>query len=727
MTVFGLKETDVANHMRAISPDNLTNDHLFERFARAAWSFIAEPGDRIAGEVCDRLGACGALDALIARRDPDTLAIDLDGQATAAELDEALRRWQPRLQSQAILRGIAQASRFGVQLVTPHDDSWPVALDDLGPFGPRALWVRGRLDTLATANRSIALVGARAATGYGEHVTMEASAGLVDRGYTIVSGAAYGIDGMAHRTALASHGETIAILAGGVDRFYPSGHEALLNRIVADGVVISEVPCGTSPTKWRFLQRNRLIATMSLATIVLEQDGGQARSTPPTTLSPSAGPSVRCPVPSRAPPPPDATASSARTAQCSSPPQQRWPNSHPCQRRVHSNRTTASPRHPPATPRPTPTACASSTPSVSAAAAPQTTSPHAPGSPSPSCNRCLAAYSSKAPSPNAAPDGLQHPRNDPESRGETRARAEHELCYLSITCLRERVTQMSGARPPMLLLVGMSAAALVLGGAGGYIGASLAPTALTSITGSPGADGREGPQGQPGPAGPAGADGSTGPIGPAGAPGVAGRNGAPGAKGEQGAPGANGLDGAPGAPGTPGVDGAPGANGTNGAAGANGLTSLIRLTTEAAGPNCPAGGTRIEHGVDADSNGTLEAAEVQGTPHYICNGADAATNLPAARFMPLQIVDGAILNCEPVVTTFIHCINPRINGLPVIGASIYGSGNADALCDHAIGTSWFDVGYSLPAHGDYAHWNGSQWVTITGDQQAISDFACRAP
>ena len=94
---------------------------------------------------------------------------------------------------------------------------------------------------------------------------MEASAGLVDRGYTIVSGAAYGIDGMAHRAALASSGQTIAVLAGGVDRFYPSGHEALLTRIVEEGAVVSELPCGAAPTKWRFLQRNRLIAAMPSA------------------------------------------------------------------------------------------------------------------------------------------------------------------------------------------------------------------------------------------------------------------------------------------------------------------------------------------------------------------------------------------------------------------------------------------------------------------------------
>jgi len=108
---------------------------------------------------------------------------------------------------------------------------------------------------LAALPRSIALVGVRAATGYGEHVTMEASAGLVDRGYVIVSGAAYGIECMAHRAALASHGQTIAFLAGGVDRFYPSGHDALLTRIVEQGAVISELPCGQAPTKWRLLQR----------------------------------------------------------------------------------------------------------------------------------------------------------------------------------------------------------------------------------------------------------------------------------------------------------------------------------------------------------------------------------------------------------------------------------------------------------------------------------------
>lgn len=270
MSILGLKEAEVAPLVRAIAGDELRGEALKERFARAAWTGIAEPGDRIAGILIAALGAVSALDALVARASIDSLLARLDGESTEKELGEAIERWQPRLQSRTALVALRQAVRYGVRLIVSGDESWPTGFDDLGPHAPIALWLRGNESTLATAGSSIALVGARAATGYGEHVAMEASAGLVDRGYTIVSGAAYGIDGMAHRAALASSGQTIAVLAGGVDRFYPSGHEALLTRIVDSGAVVSELPCGSAPTKWRFLQRNRLIAAASQATVVLE-------------------------------------------------------------------------------------------------------------------------------------------------------------------------------------------------------------------------------------------------------------------------------------------------------------------------------------------------------------------------------------------------------------------------------------------------------------------------
>jgi DNA processing protein len=273
MTMFGVKESEVATLVRAVSPASdadpeLSRDAIEERFARAAWSSIIEPGDRVAGELIATHGAGPALTALLASltaAEPPSLA-----ETTHDDVRHALDRWRPRVNSASVLLSLRQAARFGARLVVPGDAEWPEPLGDLGFHVPVALWARGKGRVAGVLARSIALVGARAATGYGEHVTMEASAGLVDRGFTIVSGAAYGIDGMAHRAALASGGTTVAFLAGGVDRFYPSGHDALLTRIVESGLVVSELPCGQPPTRWRFLQRNRLIAASSRATVVLE-------------------------------------------------------------------------------------------------------------------------------------------------------------------------------------------------------------------------------------------------------------------------------------------------------------------------------------------------------------------------------------------------------------------------------------------------------------------------
>jgi DNA processing protein len=298
--MFGLKEAEVAGLIRAVSEgdgtspdgdemnrhgpdrdgvdrdgldrDGIDRDGIEERFARATWTGIAEPGDRIAGLVVEALGAPRALAAVVERWSAESLLAELgeNGSVGEADVQQAIERWQPRLSSGSALIALRQAARFGARLRVPSEADWPEGFAGLEAHAPLALWTRGRQEAYLSLGRSIALVGARAATGYGEHVTMEASAGLVDRGYSIVSGAAYGIDGMAHRAALASHGMTIAFLAGGVDRFYPSGHDALLTRIVEAGMVISELPCGAPPTKWRFLQRNRLIAAASLATIVLE-------------------------------------------------------------------------------------------------------------------------------------------------------------------------------------------------------------------------------------------------------------------------------------------------------------------------------------------------------------------------------------------------------------------------------------------------------------------------
>ncbi|NEM91564.1 DNA-processing protein DprA [Galbitalea soli] len=274
MSVFGLTDAEVIAHVRAVSGDQHDARGVRRLFARAAWSGIAEPGDRMAGVVVGSVGADVALEALLAGWSAERWQAELShsgvGTVTAAEIGSAVDRWAPRLNSAQVLRSLSHAARFAVRLLTPEDPGWPVPVDELSVHAPLALWVRGRLDDFQVVERSVALVGARAATGYGEHVTMESTVGLVERGFAIVSGAAYGIDGAAHRAALASHGTTIAVLAGGVDRFYPSGHDALLTRIVDSGAVISELPCGQPPTRWRFLQRNRIIAALSRATVVLE-------------------------------------------------------------------------------------------------------------------------------------------------------------------------------------------------------------------------------------------------------------------------------------------------------------------------------------------------------------------------------------------------------------------------------------------------------------------------
>ena len=231
-----------------------------DSLARAIWSTIIEPGDQDAGELITTLNAAEALETVL---NGGSNSIDEERVRSLGE------RVIPKFSTGAVEMAFRSAARFGAELVTPEHPHWPTRMNDLGPSAPVALWVRGNTEFLGD-EVSTAIVGARAATGYGEHVTMEITAGLVARGHTIVSGAAYGIDGMAHRAALAASGRTVAYLAGGVDRFYPSGHDALLSRIAETGAVASELPCGSVPTKWRFLMRNRLFAAAAASTLVVE-------------------------------------------------------------------------------------------------------------------------------------------------------------------------------------------------------------------------------------------------------------------------------------------------------------------------------------------------------------------------------------------------------------------------------------------------------------------------
>lgn len=239
-----------------------SDDEILDIYASAVWTMLTEPGDRIAGRMIQARGPHRALSTLGSGQPPEGVS--------AKEYRAALDRWRPRAHIEELEKAFQTAQRRGVRLLTRRDEVWPDQLEDLGEHAPAALWVRGSVRTLGVVRPAVAIVGARAASGYGEQVAAEIAGDLAAGGVTIVSGAAYGIDAAAHRAALAVEGTTIAFLAGGVDVSYPRGNTELLTRITRSGVVLSECPPGASPTRWRFLARNRMIAALADVTVVVE-------------------------------------------------------------------------------------------------------------------------------------------------------------------------------------------------------------------------------------------------------------------------------------------------------------------------------------------------------------------------------------------------------------------------------------------------------------------------
>ena len=233
-----------------------------DRVARVALGRLGEPGDpRLTRLVAD-LGAEEVYAYLREQRDDSGVATDVAARLHDLDPEGDLDR----------------ARRQGIRFVCPGDDEWPQQLGDLdraeglnGRGGsPLGLWLRGagRLEELGA--RAVSVVGARSATTYGVSVAGGIAAHLAGESVTVVSGAAFGIDQAAHRGALAGRGPTVAVLACGVDRAYPAAHRDLLGYIAETGAVVSESPPGCAPTKLRFLSRNRLIAAMTLGTVVVE-------------------------------------------------------------------------------------------------------------------------------------------------------------------------------------------------------------------------------------------------------------------------------------------------------------------------------------------------------------------------------------------------------------------------------------------------------------------------
>lgn len=232
-----------------------------ERRARAALTRIVEPGDELAGRWLRERGPVALLRLFLGR-----------GRAPSEVSEERMAGYRARAAGADPVAALRAAEAAGIRFVCPGDQEWPGQLDDLGDARPLGLWVRGRPSLRLWALRSVAVVGARACTDYGAHAATALGAGLAERGWVVVSGAAYGIDGAAHRGALAAGGATVAVLACGVDRAYPRGHTELLRRIADQGLLVAELPPGGHPTRSRFLQRNRVIAALTRGTVVVEAE-----------------------------------------------------------------------------------------------------------------------------------------------------------------------------------------------------------------------------------------------------------------------------------------------------------------------------------------------------------------------------------------------------------------------------------------------------------------------
>ncbi|HEY6312629.1 MAG TPA: DNA-processing protein DprA [Streptosporangiaceae bacterium] len=241
-----------------------------QHLARAALTYLAEPGDPALGALLEICDAAEVLAAIKAGMLPGTGPGCGNSPASRRALERALGRWRVRLPWLPDDGQIAAACRDGIRLVCPGDPQWPGGLDELGSARPYALWLRGQADLRGSCERSVSMVGSRAASGYGAHVAGEMAADLGERGWAVVSGGAYGIDAAAHRGALAAGAITIAVLACGVDYPYPAGHAELFADIAAHGLVVSEWPPGRRPARLRFLIRNRTIAALSCGTVIVE-------------------------------------------------------------------------------------------------------------------------------------------------------------------------------------------------------------------------------------------------------------------------------------------------------------------------------------------------------------------------------------------------------------------------------------------------------------------------
>lgn len=258
----------------------LTDSSAFlEVFSAAGMSQLTEPGDRFAGRLVRNLGFSKTLGLVVNRSSARIAAELLEGEKPKIEhdfnadfsklWDDALQRWTPRLNLAELRSTLTRFQLRNGRLISRDSDYFSPALLDLGDACPLILWLRGNPEVLAF-ERSIAIVGSRIATTYGQQVTVDLAQVCAERQVTTVSGGAFGIDTLVHRASIELEAPTVAVLAGGLDNLYPRGNAPLFEAMMKNNAIIAEVAPTVAPAKWRFLMRNRLIAALGQATVVVE-------------------------------------------------------------------------------------------------------------------------------------------------------------------------------------------------------------------------------------------------------------------------------------------------------------------------------------------------------------------------------------------------------------------------------------------------------------------------
>ena len=266
---------------RPFQKSEYSKDRALELASAGCIAMITEPGDRMAGALARSLGKLAYVELLIDGLETRSViqALQQQGQLDLCRqsfgdlegtLADSRQRWLPRLSKSRLEHLFTQSAALKLQLLTPEDAIWPIGLDDLQDSAPALLFIEGELDTLTKLSQAVSIVGSRVASSYGLQVTSSLVRELAEVARPTVSGGAVGIDAQVHRSSLEQQLPTVAVMAGGMDRKYPSANFKLFKQVTDQGALISEMPPGVAPTRWRFLQRNRLIAALTPTTVVIE-------------------------------------------------------------------------------------------------------------------------------------------------------------------------------------------------------------------------------------------------------------------------------------------------------------------------------------------------------------------------------------------------------------------------------------------------------------------------